>query len=611
MPPPLPVSAPIEDYALIGNCETAALVSRGGSIDWLCMPRFDSAACMAALLGESEHGRWLIRSEAKPRRVTRRYRPRTLVLETEIRGASGDVLLIECMSRLEGRCTVVRLLRGLRGRVKMEMELVLRFDYGAYTPWVTRLDDGRLNAVAGPDRIILETPVELEGRDLRTMAEFEIGAGEEIPFVLSWSPSHQPPAAKLDAAKEIETITERWENWSKPFKAQGPWSDAVLRSVITLKALTHFETGGIVAAVTTSLPEQIGGARNWDYRFCWIRDATFTLYALLEAGFREEAKAWREWLLRAVAGSPSQMQTVYGVAGERLLPEWEVSWLPGYQGSAPVRVGNDAFSQLQLDVYGELTDALYQGWKMGLDGAPAAWDLAGTLIDYLEKIWREPDEGIWEIRGAPQHFTHSKVMAWVAFDRAVRSVEELGFEGPVERWRELRDTMHREICAAAFNSELNSFVQFYGSHEVDASLLLLPLVGFLPHDDPRIRGTVAAIEKRLVVDGFVLRYETQKGVDGLPPGEGAFLACSFWLADNYAMQGRRREARALFERLLAIRNDVGLLAEEYDPVGRRQLGNFPQAFSHVALVNTAYNLMNKASPATRRGKQKTVVTAGK
>ena len=595
----------IEDYAVIGNCESAAVVGRDGSIDWLALPRFDSAACFAALLGGPENGRWQI-APAGPAPSTRRYRPSTLVLETRFEDDQGSVVLVDCMGRRDGCTDLVRLLHCDRGRMDMRMELVIRCEYGAIVPWVRRLDDGRLTAVAGPDRLTLGTPRETHGENMRTVAEFTLAAGEEVPFVLTWSPSYLPIPDLADAAATIEEATTGWQDWARAFRQEGSgeWAEMVLRSLITLKALTHRETGGIVAAATTSLPEQLGGPRNWDYRFCWLRDATLTLYALLNSGFLEEAAAWRDWLLRAIAGSPAQMQIMYGIAGERRLTEYEIPWLSGYEGASPVRIGNAASDQLQLDVYGEVLDALYQARRMGLAPSDAAWKLERELVEHLEKIWDQPDEGLWEVRGGRRQFTHSKVMAWVAFDRAVRSVEEFGLAGPAERWQALRERIHAEICARGFDAELNSFVQSYGAKQLDASLLLLPLVGFLPADDPRIIGTVAAIEKHLLRDGFVARYNTESAVDGLPGDEGAFLACSFWLADNYILLGRDADARALFQRLQGLCNDVGLLAEEYDPRAKRQVGNFPQAFSHVALINTAHNLNRAYGPAQHRAESK-------
>jgi GH15 family glucan-1,4-alpha-glucosidase len=596
----------IEDYALIGNCESAALVGLDGSIDWLALPRFDSAACFATLLGTPDHGRWRIAPQVTKTQVTRRYRDATLVLETRFETPDGTVVLVDCMGRREGCADLVRLLRGERGRVAMQMEMAVRFEYGSIVPWVRKLEDGRLTAVAGPDRLTLACPVETHGENMRTVAEFGIGAGEEIAFTLTWSPSFRPVPAPADAADTIEQAAAGWRDWSCSYKTEGSgaWSDAVLRSLITLKALTHFETGGIVAAATTSLPEQLGGPRNWDYRFCWLRDATLTLYALLNSGFRDEAAAWRDWLLRAVAGAPAQMQIMYGIAGERRLTEYEVRWLPGYEGAAPVRIGNAASDQLQLDVYGEVLDCLYQARRMGIAASDAGWNLEKTLVEHLESVWDQPDEGIWEVRGGRRHFTHSKAMAWVAFDRAVRTVEEFGLDGPADRWRALRERVHGQVCRQAFDTELNSFVQSYGAKQLDASLLLLPLVGFLPASDPRIQGTVAAVEAHLLRDGYVARYDTAGAVDGLPGTEGAFLPCSFWLADNYILQGRYDEARMLFERLLAVCNDVGLLAEEYDLRTQRQIGNYPQAFSHVALINTAHNLTRAYGPAQHRAESK-------
>ena len=497
----------------------------------------------------------------------------------------------------------MRLIRGLQGDVAMRMELVTRFDYGSIVPWVSRQDDGRLRFIAGPDRLLLDTSVKTRGEDFRTLAEFTVSAGQEASFVLNWSPSYTPAPPPLRGTDALRQVHEFWSDWVAAHKPCDDYADAALRSLLTLKALAHWTTGGIVAAGTTSLPERLGGARNWDYRYCWLRDATFTLLALTSSGFLDEARAWREWLLRAVAGSPEDVQTVYGVAGERRIDEYEVSWLPGYQAAKPVRIGNAAVRQLQLDVYGEVVDALYTARRAGLAPDMESWALERALVSHLESIWREPDEGIWEVRGAPRHFTHSKVMAWVAFDRAVRSIEEFGLQGPLDRWRLVRSAIHEEVCRLGFDGKQNTFVQSFGATELDASLLLIPLVGFLPPDDERVRGTVAAIERRLVRNGLVLRYDTAAGTDGLPEGEGAFLACSFWLADNYAMLGRREEASALFERLLALRNDVGLLAEEYDPVQKRQLGNFPQAFSHLALINTAHNLAGAGGPAHMRSRR--------
>jgi GH15 family glucan-1,4-alpha-glucosidase len=592
-------SAPIEDYALIGDCETAALVNRTGSIDWLCFPRFDSPACFAALLGGPEHGRWLLAPAGQPRAVRRRYREGTLVLETEFETAEGVVAVIDCMPVRSGVPDVFRVVEGRRGRVPMRTELTIRFDYGSLIPWVRRTEDG-LTAIGGADLIRVRTPVPLRGENFHTMGEFTVLPGQHIPFTLEWQRSYQPSAAREDPERSIAATERWWREWSDRCAYQGPYRDAVVRSLITLKALTYRPSGGLLAAATTSLPERLGGVRNWDYRFCWLRDATFTLYALMLGGYTQEASDWREWLLRAVAGEPSQAQILYGVAGERLVPEWEIGWLPGYAGSTPVRVGNAAASQFQLDVYGEVMDAFHTARRLGVPPDENAWHVQRRMVEYVERAWWEPDEGIWEVRGPRRHFTHSKVMAWVALDRAVKAVERFGLEGPVDRWRTARDQIHADVCAKGYDPEIGAFVQFYGGRLLDASLLMIPLVGFLSADDPRMRGTVKAIEERLTTDGFVARYPTVPEVDGLPPGEGAFLPCSFWLADNLALQGRHDEARALFERLLAVRNDVGLLAEEYEPRTRRLLGNFPQAMSHMALINTAANLTKARGPAQDR-----------
>ena len=588
----------IEDYALIGDTHTAALVGRDGSIDWLCAPRFDSGACFTALLGSAEHGRWLLAPEGDVHRATRHYRDDTLVLETEFETDEGVVRIVDCLPVREDVCHVVRSVEGVRGRVPMRMDLVVRFDYGATVPWVRRLD-GTLTAVAGPDGIALRTPIETQGRDLTTEARFSVGPGERVPFVLSWYPSHHEPPAPVDAAAAISDTEAWWREWSDRCTYQGPWRDAVHRSLITLKALTYAPTGGIVAAPTTSLPERIGGVRNWDYRYCWVRDATFTLYALMHGGYREEAGAWRDWLLRAVAGDPSQLQILYGLSGERRIPETQADWLPGYEGSRPVRLGNAAVDQLQLDVFGELMDALHVARRSGLEPEAAAWALQRHLIEFLESSWREPDEGIWEVRGGRRAFTHSRVMAWVAIDRAIKAVERFGLDGPLDRWRRVRHDIHEDVCRHGYDPDRGAFVQSYGSTALDASLLLIPLVGFLPPDDPRVLGTVKAIERELMMDGFVLRYSTDTDtVDGLPAGEGAFLPCTCWLADAYVQAGRHEEGQRLFERLIGIRNDVGLLSEEYDPTADRMLGNFPQAFSHVALVNTASNIARTGTGTT-------------
>jgi GH15 family glucan-1,4-alpha-glucosidase len=593
-------SAPIEDYALIGDCETAALVSRSGSIDWLCFPRFDSPACFAALLGGPEHGRWLLAPAGEPRAVRRHYREGTLVLETEFETAEGVVAVIDCMPVRGDVPDVFRVVEGRRGRVPVRTELTIRFDYGSLIPWVRRTEDG-LTAVGGANLVRVRTPVPLRGENFHTVGEFTVSPGEHIPFTLEWQSSYRPSAAPEDPERSIAATEQWWREWSNRCAYEGPYRDAVVRSLITLKALTYRPSGGVLAAATTSLPERLGGVRNWDYRFCWLRDATFTLYALMLGGYTEEAADWREWLLRAVAGAPSQAQMLYGVAGERLVPEWELGWLPGYGGSRPVRVGNAAASQFQLDVYGEVMDALHTARRLGLPPDEYAWHVERRMVEYVERAWQEPDEGIWEVRGPRRHFTHSKVMAWVALDRAVKAVERFGLEGPVDRWRTVRDQIHTDVCAKGYDPGIGAFVQFYGGRLLDASLLMIPLVGFLSADDPRMRGTVKAIEERLTTDGFVARYPTVPEVDGLPPGEGAFLPCSFWLADNLALQGRHDEARALFERLLAVRNDVGLLAEEYEPRTRRMLGNFPQAMSHMALINTAANLTKARGPGKARG----------
>ena len=594
------MSIRIEDYALIGDCETAALVSRAGSIDWLCWPRFDSAACFAALLGGAEHGRWVIEAADDRARLARRYRGNTLILETSIETADGVVLLVDFMPPRGRNSDIVRLVRGERGRVKMRMELVLRFDYGRTVPWVTRMDDGALRAIAGPDLVTLNTPAPIRGEDLKTVAEFDVAAGETVPFVLTHGPSHHKPPRAIDPESALEDTEKFWTKWTARGKSRGDWDEAVMRSQIVLKALTYAPTGALVAAPTTSLPELIGGTRNWDYRYCWLRDATMMLLAMMNSGYYDEARDWSAWLLRAAAGAPAQLQIMYGLAGERWLHEVEIPWLPGYENSRPVRVGNAASDQLQLDVYGEVMDALHQARRGGLKLTDADWAFQCAVLKHLESVWRQPDYGLWEIRGEPRHFTYSKVMCWVAFDRAIRDVEEFGLDGPVHHWRRLRQVIHNDVCERGFDPQLGSYVQSYGSKELDASLLLLPTVGFLPPDEPRIRGTIAAVERHLFVDGFLLRYNTRTSDDGLPEGEGAFLACTFWLADAYVLLGRIDDARELFERLLALRNDVGLLPEECDTRGHRMVGNFPQAFSHVALVNTAHNLSRATKPAQQR-----------
>jgi GH15 family glucan-1,4-alpha-glucosidase len=591
--------ARIEDYALIGDCRSAALVSREGSIDWLCWPRFDSEACFAALLGTSEHGRWLIAPREKAQ-ITRRYRPDTLVLETHFETADGAATLLDFMPRNCDHSTIVRFVVGKRGQLAMHTELILRFGYGAIVPWVSRVESGALRAIAGPDMVALHTPVHLRGKDMTTVGEFTISRGETIPFVLTYSPSHLPLPRPVDPTEALAETETYWREWTSKCRPAGQWSEAVRRSVITLKALKYDPTGGIVAAPTTSLPEQIGGTRNWDYRFCWLRDATLTLLGAMHAGYFEEAQAWREWLLRAVAGSPSQLQIMYGIGGERRLTEWEVPWLPGYENSAPVRIGNAAHTQLQLDVFGEIMDVHHQARRAGLSTNESGWNEQIEFLKHLSKIWKEPDQGIWEMRGPPQYFTYSKVMVWVAYDRAIKSAETFGLEGPLDEWRKLRQEICDEVCERGYDKEHGTFMQAYGSQQLDANLLLLPCVGFLPITDPRIARTVAAVERRLLVDGLMMRYSTTDVEDALPPGEGAFLACSFWLVDVYMLQERFDDAERLFRRLLGLRNDLGLLSEEYDPRTKRLVGNFPQAFSHLALVNSAYNLTRERKPVQQR-----------
>ncbi len=593
------MSSRIEDYALLGDCLTAALVSRGGSVDWLCLPHFDSPACFAALLGTPEHGRWLLAPRGEARGNRWRYRDGTLILETDWETADGAVTVIDCMPPRSNEPDLLRVVVGRRGRVPMRMELAPRFDYGSIGPWMRRTRRG-LSAVAGPDALVLDAPMEVQHEGLRATAEFEVAEGQRVPFVLMWFPSHEAVPEPIDPEGVIERTERWWKDWSGKCSFEGPWREAVQRSLITLKALTFAPTGGIVAAATTSLPEQLGGVRNWDYRFCWVRDATFTLYALLSNGYQDEAVAWREWLLRAAAGDPAQMNIMYGLSGRRRLTEVELKWLPGYDNSRPVREGNAAYAQFQLDVFGELLDAFHQARRAGVPPEEDAWHVERALAEFLESAWHRPDEGIWEVRGPRRHFTHSKVMAWVAFDRMVKAVEHFGLEGPAERWRQARDEVHREVCEKGYDAGRNTFVQYYGAKELDASLLMIPLVGFLPAEDARVVGTVEAVQRELTHDGFVARYPTHPGVDGLPPGEGAFLACSFWLADCLALLGRAEEARAQFERLLGLRNDLGLLAEEYDPKAGRLVGNFPQAFSHVGLVNTARNLTHPSCPARDR-----------
>ncbi len=593
------MSSPLEDYALLGDTESAALVSTSGSIDWLCLPRFDAPACFAALLGTPEHGRWLL-APADGRRCTgRTYRGPGLVLETRFETTAGTATVIDFMPPRDGLPDVVRIVRGDAGRVEMRMELVIRFDYGSIVPWVQKVQ-GRTCAVGGPDGLCLTTPVRVTGEDLRTVATFTVAEGEQVPFVLTWYPSHRPVPPVIDPFAAVEATDAWWRSWAEQLSYRGEWRDAVQRSLSVLKALTFGPTGAVVAAPTTSLPEHFGGVRNWDYRYSWLRDATFTLDALLASGYSAEAVAWRDWLLRSVAGDPADLQIMYGVAGERRLPEIELPWLPGYEGSAPVRIGNAASSQFQLDVYGEVLDALHEARKAGIESDVASWSLQRALLDDLERVWDEPDEGLWEVRSGRQHFTHSKVMAWVGLDRAVGAVERFGLDGPVERWRALRDHIHAEVCENGYDAERNTFVQHYGSSGLDASLLMLPLVNFLPASDPRIRGTVEAVEAELVVDGFVHRYDLDHTDDGLVGAEGSFLMCTFWLADCLHLLGRHREGREVFERLVGLANDVGLLAEEYDVGAKRMVGNFPQAFSHVALVNSAATLSQVHHPAQHR-----------
>lgn len=590
----------IEDYGLIGDCETAALVGRDGSIDWLCWPAFDSDACFAALLGTSKEGRWLIAPAQPVTQTSRRYWGNTLILETRFETADGVVALIDFMPPRGKASDIVRLVRGISGRAKLRMELVIRFGFGADVPWVKRTEDGALLAICGPDMTVLRTPVETRGENMTTVADFEVGEGETIPFVLTYGPSHLTIPAPIDPAQALRDTEDFWTEWSSLCSYEGDCRDLVMRSLITLKALTFLPTGGIVAAPTTSLPEKLGGDRNWDYRFCWLRDATFTLLALMNSGYTEEASCWHNWLLRAVAGAPANMQIMYGIMGQRRLLEWEAGWLPGYEGALPVRIGNAAHAQLQLDVYGELIDAFHQARVAKLKLDDGSWDLECAVLDHLAEVWDHPDNGIWERRGAGQHYVSSKVMTWVGFDRAIKSAEQFGFKAPLERWRTLRDTIHREVCENGFDPVQNTFVMSYGSHLLDASILLLPAVGFLPGSDPRVRGTIEAIEKYMMRDGFVLRHDPREISDEIQPIEGAFLACSLWLADAYVLAGELGKAQAIFDRVVAIANDVGLLAEEYDSGAGRQTGNFPQALTHIALINTAHNLSDAKKPAVQR-----------
>jgi GH15 family glucan-1,4-alpha-glucosidase len=598
------VAERIEDYAIVGDLQTVALIGRSGSVDWLCFPRFDSGAVFSALLGSSEHGRWLIAPSSGGHATEWRYRDDTLILESEWQTDTGRVRVIDFMPQRETKPDIVRIVECLDGEVEMHTELVMRFDYGSIVPWVRHTDDQTLVAIAGPDGLVLRTPVELDAEAMTHAAEFTVRKGDRVPFVLTWFPSSEQAPTAVDAEEALTATEQLWRDWMAGCRYDGPYKAAVHRSLIVLKALTYEPTGAIVAAPTTSLPEQIGGVRNWDYRFSWLRDATFTLYALMNAGFKDEALAWRNWLLRAVAGDPSRMQILYGVAGERRIPEFELDWLPGYAGSRPVRVGNAAHEQFQLDTYGEMMDALHEARRHGLARDDHAWALQQTVMEFLEGAWDQPDEGIWEVRGPRRHFTHSKVLAWVAFDRAVEAVERWDRPGPVDRWRRIRADIHEEVCREGFSVELNSFTQAYGSDELDASTLLIPLLGFLPPEDPRVVGTVEAIQRDLTRDGFVERYTTSSAIDGLPGGEGVFLPCSFWLVDALLMLERDDEAQALFEKLVGVSNDLGLLSEEYDPSAKRLLGNFPQAFTHVGLVNSAYNLSKHKGPGHQRGLRK-------
>jgi GH15 family glucan-1,4-alpha-glucosidase len=579
----------IEDYAFLSDTQTAALVSRDGCVDWLCLPRFDSPACFASLLGDTRNGHWRFFPEENVEATRRRYRGDSLILETEIETKSGAVRLIDFMPPRGENPDIIRIVEGLRGKVTMLMELVIRFDYGQIVPWV-RQRHGGLEAIAGPDALILRTPIETRGKDLTTTAEFTVGKGDWVPFVLTWFASHKTPPRAIHPDHALADTERYWQAWSGQFQRRGKWGDAVMRSLIVLKGLTYAPTGGLVAAATTSLPEQIGGPRNWDYRYCWLRDATFALLSLLRHGYREEANGWREWLLRAVAGSPAQMQIMYGVRGERRLDEFEIPWLSGYEKSTPVRVGNAASTQFQLDVYGEVLATMFRADRAGIKMEEPDWAMMVQLMKFLESNWQQPDEGIWEVRGGRKHFTHSKMMAWVAFDCAMKLVEECGCAAGEHygRWRNVRDQIHAEVCERGYNTRRKAFTQYYGSDALDASLLTAPLVGFLSPTDERVRSTVEAIERELMEDGFVLRYRPEEcGVDGLPGREGVFIPCSFWLAACWHLLGRKKEARELFERLLNLRNDLGLLSEEYDTRENRQLGNFPQAFSHVALLHAA------------------------
>lgn len=592
----------IEDYALIGDCETAALVCNDGSIDWLCWPAFDSESCFAALLGDKGHGRWRI-APADDSRMSRRYRGETLILETRFETADGAVTLIDFMPPRGSASDVVRLVRGERGRVAMHMELIIRFGFGANIPWVRRTGNGELLAISGPDMTVLRTPVQTHGENMTTVADFVVDAGDTIPFVLTYGASHREVPAAIDVDQALRDTESFWSDWVDRCTYRGPRRDMVIRSLVTLKALTYAPTGGIVAAPTTSLPEKLGGKRNWDYRFCWLRDATFTLLALMDSGYFDEALSWHNWLLRAVAGSPSDMQIMYGIMGQRRLLEWEASWLPGYEGAQPVRVGNAAHVQLQLDVFGELLDVFHQARLAKLKLDDGSWAMECEFLKHLAKVWNQPDSGIWEVRGPGKHYVSSKVMTWVAFDRAIKSAEKFGFKAPLEEWRRLRETIHRDVCDKGFDSGQNSFVESYGAKVLDASILLLPSVGFLPPSDSRVIGTMAAVETYLMRDGFVLRHDPRRVTDEQEPIEGAFLACTLWLADAHVLAGHLDKAEILFGRVLGVANDLGLLAEEYDPIAGRQTGNFPQALTHIALINTAHNI-SAARAATKPAVQR-------
>ncbi|WP_027529325.1 glycoside hydrolase family 15 protein [Bradyrhizobium sp. WSM3983] len=599
------MSQKIEDYALIGDCETAALVGRNGSIDWLCWPAFDSDACFAAILGTRKNGRWLVAPSEDITATSRRYLGNTLILETRFETKSGTVALVDFMPPRGKASDIVRLVRGLTGSVKMRMELVIRFGFGVDIPWVRRIDHSLL-AIAGQDMTVLRTPAKTRGEDMTTVSDFEVRAGETVPFVLTYGPSHLDPPEPIDPEIALQETETFWKEWCSHCTRDDEYHDLILRSLITLKALTFEPTGGIVAAPTTSLPEKLGGARNWDYRFCWLRDATFTLLALMNSGYTEEASAWHNWLLRAAAGSPSSMQIMYGIWGQRRLLEWEAGWLDGYEGAQPVRIGNAAHAQLQLDVYGELIDAFHQSRMAKLKLDDETWALECNVLNHLAEVWDQPDHGIWERRGQPRHYVFSKVMTWVAFDRGIKSAETFGFKAPLLHWRALRDAIHRDVCHSGFDAEENTFVESYGSKLLDASLLLLPAVGFLPASDPRIRGSIAAVGKYMMRDGFVLRHDPREVSEEEQPIEGAFLACTLWLADAHVLAGNLDKAQELFDRVAGLANDVGLLAEEYDPVARRQTGNFPQALTHIALINTAHNLSAarhaSEKPAMQRSK---------